>query len=167
MTENWKSIAGYDGLYEVSSIGRVRSLNYNHTGKIKVLKPRKICTGYLVVGLHKNREKKLFKVHRLVAAAFIPNPDSKPQVNHKNEIKSDNRAENLEWMTAKENCNFGTRNERISKPVIQLTKSGKLVAEFKSITEAARQTGIAHSNIVSCCRGLLKTTGGFVWSYAQ
>ena len=172
MKEEWKSIAGYEGLYEVSSLGRVRSLKF---GKTKVLKPLDNGCGYLYVNLYKNREVKKFKVHRLVAQTFIPNPLGKPQVNHNNEIKTDNRVENLEWMTAKENNNYGTRNERAgkanskmqSKPVLQYTKDGKLIAEYPSTIEAERQTRIACSGISRCCRGNRKSAGGSIWKYAQ
>lgn len=171
--EIWKNIVGYEGLYEVSTSGRVRSLKF---GKTKVLKPAKEGNGYLIVSLCKDGEKKMFSVHRLVAKAFIPNPMHKPHVNHRNEVKTDNRVENLEWMTHKENQNYGTRNERsararinnpkISKPVLQLAKDGKIVAEYPSTHEAERQTGIDSRHISKCCKGEYKTSGGYVWKYA-
>ena len=137
--------------------------------KTKVLKPGKNTRGYPFVIICKNREMKNFKVHRLVAEAFIPNPLNKPEVNHKNEIKTDNRVENLEWMTGKENCNYGTRNERVakaqSKPVKQFTKDGVFVQDFISAKEAERQTGIFHTNIVACLKGKYKSAGGYVWKY--
>ena len=170
MKEEWKSITGYEGLYEVSSLGRVRSLNYHCTGKIKVLKPCKRGYGYLYVKLCKNRVMKKCSIHRLVAETFIQNPLNKPQVNHKDEDKTNNRASNLEWMTAKENSNYGTRNEHVakvlSKPVLQFTKDSKFVAEYLSTHDAERRTGIAHSSIAKCCRGSYKSAGGSVWRYA-
>lgn len=110
----WKPIENFDG-YEVSSQGDIRSLNYRRTGKTKKLRLSADNHGYSTVVLCTNGKRNYFKVHRLVATAYVPNPQNKPQVNHKNEVKSDNRFENLEWATAKENTNYGTRNKKISK----------------------------------------------------
>ena len=164
----WKEISGYDGLYEVSDTGLVRSLKF---GKTRILKPRKRRDGYLSVMLCKDSKYKIMFVHRLVASAFIPNPQNLDTVNHKNEDKHNNNISNLEWMTLADNQNYGTRNKRIaeahSKQVQQLDKkTGELLATFPSIQEAERQTGIADSNICSCCRGKLKSAGGYRWSYA-
>lgn len=120
MIEEWKSIPGYEGLYEISSYGRVRSLErfYIRQNVIMVHKPEIILSpvkdgfGYLQVGLHCNGKQKIIKVHRLVAQAFIPNPDNFPQINHKDEDKTNNNVDNLEWCTAKYNINYGTRQER-------------------------------------------------------
>ena len=103
--EIWKPIKDFEGYYEVSNIGRVRSLNYKRTGKGKILKNIEDYKGYLEVVLTKNGKRKQFKVHRLVAEAFIPNPENKPCIDHINTIKSDNRVENLRWVTYKENSN--------------------------------------------------------------
>ena len=103
--EIWKPIKDFEGYYEVSNIGRVRSLNYKRTGKEKILKNIEDYKGYLEVVLTKNGKRKQFKVHRLVAEAFIPNPENKPCIDHINTIKSDNRVENLRWVTYKENSN--------------------------------------------------------------
>ena len=103
--EIWKPIKDFEGYYEVSNIGRVRSLNYKRTGKEKILKNIEDYKGYLEVGLTKNGKRKQFKVHRLVAEAFIPNPENKPCIDHINTVKSDNRVENLRWVTYKENSN--------------------------------------------------------------
>ena len=103
--EIWKPIKDFEGYYEVSNIGRVRSLNYKRTGKEKILKNIKDYKGYLEVVLTKNGKRKQFKVHRLVAEAFIPNPENKPCIDHINTVKSDNRVENLRWATYKENSN--------------------------------------------------------------
>ena len=109
MEEIWKDIEGYEGIYQVSNNGRVRSLLYN---KIKMLKTQTYKRGYKYIALSKNGEKKKYKIHRLVAQAFIPNPNNYPQINHKDEDKSNNYINNLEWCTPKYNNNFGTRNER-------------------------------------------------------
>ena len=117
MKEIWKDVAGYEGLYQVSNKGRVKSLDHvapnNHFHKGQLLKQRCDKNGYLIVGLS-NGKHKWFKVHRLVALAFIPNPQNYPTVNHKNEIKTCNEVWNLEWMTVKDNNNHGTRKYRIS-----------------------------------------------------
>ncbi len=126
MEEIWRDIAGYEGLYQVSNLGRVKSLErttkrFNgfkvceYKDGNKILKQSKNYKGYLFVGLCKNGKEKKYKVHRLVAEAFIDNPNNLPQVNHKNENKECNISNNLEWCTNKYNCNYGTRNERIYK----------------------------------------------------
>lgn len=164
--EIWCPIKGYEGIYEVSDQGRVRSLKF---GKERILKPGRNPKGYILVHLYKNREKKWYLVHRLVALAFIPNPDNLPQVNHKDENPSNNKVENLEWCDCKYNNNYGTRNQRqaekISKPVLQLTKSGELVREWKSTRDAERNLGFNHGNISSCCTGKCKSAYGFIWKF--
>ena len=174
MTEIWKEIEGYDGLYEVSDKGNVRSRNYNHTGTTQVLQPGEV-RGYLQVGLNKNGKRKRFFVHRLVAKAFLENTQNLLEVNHKNEDKADNRIENLEWCSREYNNNFGTRNRRIaesntnnpkrSKAVLQISKSGEFLKEFPSLMEAWRETGIYHGHICRCCLGKLKSAGGYLWRY--
>lgn len=171
--EEWKSIIRFEGLYDVSSEGRVRSLwdGRHKIHRIKVLKPRKNKGGYLHVNLWKDGEMKTFKVHRLVASSFIKNPLNKSDVNHKNEIKTDNRVDNLEWMTRKENIKYGTRTERCSKaqskPVLQYTKEEVLVKEYPSTIEASRHTGINQGSISSCCIGRIKSAGGSLWKYKK
>ena len=113
----WRDIPGYEGKYQVSNDGKVRSLNYRHTGKKQILKERVDIGGYAVIGLCKDGKEKKYKVHRLIALAFIPNPNNLPYVNHKDENKTNNHVSNLEWCTAKYNVNYGTRNERHSKKV--------------------------------------------------
>lgn len=113
--EIWKSVIGYERLYKVSNLGKVKSMNYKHTGLSKILTPIKTHNGYLQVKLYRYGKMSREYVHRIVASAFIPNFETKPQVNHKNENKSDNRVENLEWVTSKENLNYGTRVKRAAK----------------------------------------------------
>ena len=151
MSEVWKTIEGFEGRYEVSNIGRIRSFMTN-TGAIRE-KPLILCQkidkyGYLVVGLNKNGKKNFRAVHRLVALAFIPNTGNLPQINHKNEDKQDNRVENLEWCTVSYNNNYGTHSKRISnsmknnpkisRAVLQCDKNGSIVNEYPSTHEAAR-----------------------------
>lgn len=190
MEEIWKDIEGYEGLYQVSNIGRVKSLEkYVKTGggyglhflSERILKQGKGSRGYLQVRLGNGKKQKMFAVHRLVAQAFIPNPDSLPQVNHKDENKENNCVDNLEWCSSKYNCNYGSRNCKIgstqkesgiqrnnkytSKEVYQYTLDGIFVNTYPSMHEAARQTGLDNSAISKVCRGKIKYTGGFIWSY--
>lgn len=109
MTEIWKNIEGYEGKYQVSNLGRVKSM----IGQEKVLHPKKHRNGHLQIGLHKDKKRKTMYIHRLVAQAFIPNPDNLPCVNHKDENPNNNNVDNLEWCTQKYNCNYGTRVDRI------------------------------------------------------
>lgn len=162
MKEIWKDIKGYEGIYQVSDLGRVRSLKF---GKERILVGRKDSDGYLRVGLCKDGKEKTCRVHRLVAEAFIPNPDGLPQVNHKDERKSNNVASNLEWCDCKYNINYGMRTERISKTVYQYTLDSSLVGSYPSVREAGRRTGYSKSHISDCCRGERKQAYGFVWSY--
>lgn len=162
--EYWKTIEGY-GDYMVSSLGRVKSLNYRNTGKEKILKPRVDRYGYLQIGLNKTGKKKKFLVHRLVANTFIPNVDNKPEVNHKNEIKTDNRVKNLEWMTHYENMNYGTRNKRAAKAISKAHKGKKVICIetnqiFNSLTEACEWCGLkCMTGITMCCQGKYKSAG--------
>ena len=109
MTEIWKNIEGYEGKYQVSNLGQVKSM----IGQEKVLHPKKHRNGHLQIGLHKDKKRKTMYIHRLVAQAFIPNPDNLPGVNHKDENPNNNNVDNLEWCTQKYNCNYGTRVDRI------------------------------------------------------
>ena len=169
--EVWKDIFGYEGLYQVSDCGIVKSLKF---GKERILKPGTDGNGYLFVYLYKNRKKKMCKVHRLVCQTFLPNPNNLPQVNHKDEDKTNNKVDNLEWCDRKYNNNYGTRIQRInekntngkcSKPVIQFTKDGKIVKEWKSTRDVERNLGYGHSSISVCCLGKQKTSYGFIWKY--
>ena len=174
--EEWRDVKGFEGLYQVSNLGRVRSLNYLHTGKERVLKQCKNNHGYQQVTLYKDGKVKKGKVHRLVAEAFIPNPDGLPCVNHIDECKTNNIVTNLEWCTVKYNTNYGTGIERMAKvqrnhpnrstPVYQYTLDGSLVRSYLSTHEAARQTGYSRGNICACCYGKRKKAYGYIWSYA-
>ena len=169
MKEIWKDIEGYEGLYQVSNFGRVRSLK---NGKVRILKPLTNKNGYLRVQLYKNNSLKTIFIHRLVAMAFIPNPNNLPMVNHKDEDKTNNIVSNLEWCDAKYNSNYGTARkrmiEKIQKVVLQIDKNTNVVINiFPSMKEAERQTGYNHGHICNCCKGKLKTTGGYKWSYKE
>ena len=169
--EVWRDIEGYEGLYQVSDQGRVKSLGRKWSKSERTLKPVVRHDGYVVVNLYSGGERKMFKVHRLVCEAFHENPDNKPQVNHINEDKADNRACNLEWATARENSNFGTRTERVakaqSKPVAQYAQDGELIKIWPSAREAERQTGFGHGYICQSANGKRKQAYGFIWKYVS
>lgn len=168
--EEWRDIEGYEGLYQVSNYGRVKSLKF---GKMIILKNR-YCAGYWSVMLYKNGIGVPKTVHRLVAEAFIPNPQNLPCVNHKDENRSNCVSDNLEWCTYEYNSNYGTRNERnkekltnrtdLSKQVYQYSLDGELIKIWSSSREAKR-CGFLQNCISLCCRGKLKTHKGYRWSY--
>ena len=171
MKEIWKDIKNYEGLYQVSNFGRVKSLKF---GKEKILKLLKHNCGYLYIGLHKDNNVKNYYIHRLVAEAFIPNPDNLPQVNHKDENKLNNVVSNLEWCDAKYNINYGTARERssekmingkLSKKVFQYDLEGNFIREWESVNETGRN-GFDSSAIAKCCKDIIKTYKGFKWSYS-
>ena len=156
--EHWKEIAGYEGLYEVSDKGRVKSLKY---GKEKILKPSNNPRGYLQVCLYKDGNRKQLLVHRLAAEAFIQNPNNLETVNHKDEDKTNNTVGNLEWMTLEDNIIYSQARQ------VQMfdKKTGELLATFPSTREAERVTGIDQSSISKCCKGKRKSTGGYIWCF--
>lgn len=160
-----------NGKYVVFNNGSIWIRNWNRTGKPKRMKQRKNVYGYLCCHINK----KDVIVHRLIAECFLPNPNNLPQVNHKNEVKTDNRVENLEWCDCKYNNNYGMRTERssisrtnhpkLSKPVYQYAKNGQFVAEYLSLHEIERQLGYDISHISACCNGERKSAYGYIWSY--
>ncbi|WNT43856.1 HNH homing endonuclease [Lactococcus phage PMBT68] len=161
MTEIWKDIIGYEGLYQVSNLGRVKGK------RMKGLYTDK--DGYYHVNLYKNGKMTNTFVHRLVALNFIDNPENKAQVNHIDENKSNNAVSNLNWMTNKENINWGTGIKRAHKTLRKQPKNGKSITNgidvFISVHEAARSTSSDRGNIYKCLKDSSKTCGGFHWSY--
>lgn len=179
-TELWKNIKGYEGLYQVSNMGRVKSLErtsidkrgHKHHTKERILKSRPNHKGYLRLTLHNDSgKKKSFFVHRLVCEAFHENTENKPFVNHIDENKTNNIANNLEWCTYAENNNHGTRNARIAKslsrPVAQYTLDGELIKVWQSPREVQRQLGFDQSHISKVALGKQKTAYGYVWKYIE
>ena len=170
--EEWKPIPGYEGLYEVSNWGRIKSHLYCKSQKTseRILSPGN-SRGYYYVELCKDGKRKKRSIHRLVAEAFIPNPSNLPEVNHKDENKENNYLGNLEWCDHSYNNSYGTKNQRtaekLGKPVVQLDKQGNFITEHKSIREASRVTSIAPINICRCCKHKdgYKSRGGFIWIY--
>lgn len=181
----WKDIPNYEGIYQVSNLGEVRSLNYNHTGKIKTLKIGINKYGYCTVTVDGKR----CKVHRLVALTFIPNPNKFPQVNHLDENKSNNCVWNLEWCTAEYNCNYGSRNARMgsslngdkngmygkkhssetkeligsySKKKVRCIETGVI---YDSINDLAIFLGVNRTSITRVLKGIRKSLCGLHFEY--
>ena len=198
-TEIWKPVVGYEELYEVSNFGRVRSLDRidsnNHPLKGVILKPYISNSGYLLVGLYKQQKRDRKLLHRLVAEAFIPNPDNKPEIDHINTIKTDNTVflnedgsinyekTNLRWTTRKENINNPLTKTKMrinarkpskgkygkkhhrSKPIIQYDKEGNFIKEWECANDVERVLGISNKHIGSVCLGKRKSCGGYIWKY--
>lgn len=172
MEEIWKDIEGYEGLYQVSNVGRVKSVRKNI-----ILKSRIERNGYESVKLSANNISKGYYIHRLVANAFIPNPDNLPQVNHKDENKTNNCVDNLEWCTRHYNHNYGTINIRISqkqlndknksKVVLQYSLDGTFIKEWKSTMDVQRNLGFDNANIVNVCNGKRRIAHGYLWKYKK
>ena len=172
MEEIWKDIKGYEGKYQVSSLGNIKSLERIRKGKSgsnvyvpeKLLKCKNDKDGYkecaLCIGTHKKA--KYYKVHRLVAEAFLPNPNNYPIINHRNEIKSDNRVENLEWCTNEYNCRYS-----FAKPIIQFSINNEFIRKWDCIVDAKNNLQIKGSEISKCCSGKYKTVKGYKWGYAD
>ena len=183
MEEIWKDIKNYEGIYQVSNMGRIKSverymLNRWGNGFKKWREKIKIQTlsknGYYTVRLSNNGKDKGYSTHRLVAEAFVPNPENKPCVDHINTDRTDNRAENLRWCTNKENQNNPLtkikmkRNKSKAKPIIQLTKTNELVQKWESASQVQRDLGYNKSAISSCCRGAKsKTAYGYKWGFEK
>lgn len=170
--EVWKNKINYEGLYQVSNLGRVKSNPRNGTIKeVRILKPQKQQNGYLFVRLYKNGKAKKYLIHRLVAEAFIENPNNLPEVNHKNEDKTCNEDWNLEWCDNPYNINYGNRNKRVreklSKKVNQYDLEDNFIKTWDCIRDAEGELKIHNSSISACCKGKRKTAGSYIWKYKE
>ena len=177
MEEIWKTIEDYPN-YMVSNLGNVKALNYNKTGEEKILKTSHNNGGYHSLTLSKNNKKKQITVHKLVAEAFIPNPENKPCIDHINTDRTDNRAENLRWVTYQENQNNpktivnhsvavkGNKNP-MAKEILQYTLTNEFIKSWDCSMDVQRELGINNANIIQCCKGKRKTTGGYKWVYGN
>lgn len=174
MAEEWKDVKDFEGIYQVSNLGRVKSLDRVVTYedgrkrfyKGKILRPDETKNGYLHVVLCKDGSQHSVNVHRLVALAFIPNPNNYKEVNHIDEDKTNNCVNNLEWCTRTYNNNYGTRTQRTQKKVYQYDLETKeLLKVFPSLTDVTKQLGYDFRNISSCCLGKRKQAYNYIWRY--
>ena len=177
MQEIWKDVPGYEGLYQVSNVGRVKSVyriinrNRGYVARKEVILKPCIRRRYLFVQLSKNGKQKNFFVHRLVAMAFIDNPKNYPQIDHINGDKYNNSVDNLRWVTAKENSNNpNASNSPIGKTkkgkvIIQCDLQGNPIKEWASSVDIQRKFGYWRGNITNCCLGVVKTSYGYIWRY--
>lgn len=170
--EEWKDIKGYEGYYQISSYGNVKSLDRickNGNGfflkKGCYLKQIKDRNGYLCVVLQKHGSRKFKLIHRLVAEEFIKKDEGKNEINHKDENKSNNHFSNLEWCSRSYNMNYGSRPYTNSKCVVQMDDDNNIISTYLSISEADRITGINYRNIANCCIGIAKHAGGYKWRF--
>lgn len=182
MEEIWKDIEGYEGLYQISSYGRVKSLNYRNKGTEGILTPKCNCDGRLWVDLWGHGKPKHMLIHRLVGMAFIPNPNNYPQINHMDENPKNNRAENLEWCTGSYNIRYSLeRHPRQWYPyptncgrkvirtrrIVQLDLSGNVVRVWDNLITIKHETGWNEWHIEECCKGNRHKAKGYIWRYAS
>lgn len=183
MKEIWKDIPNYEGLYKISNLGNVKSLDHirkngtnEYMQKGKKLKPQK-ANNYLFVRLSKEEKTKQHFIHRLVAISFLPNKLNYKEVNHKDENPNNNKIQNLEWCSHKYNINYGTGNQRRSKTETKTKRNGKkiiqynldniIIKKWNNQLEIQEQLKIPQSNISNCCKGKRKTAGGYIWKYEK
>ena len=181
INEEWKPIKGYENLYMISNFGRLKHLKYGRVKKERLCGSYLNNNGYYLCHLYKNNIRRMILLHRLVAEAFVPNPNNYPFVNHKNSIRTDCAYYNLEWCTRSYNTKYSyDHNDRRrkmnwksgkyninSKSVIMSDKNGNFIKRFDCIMDAERELGILNNSIVSCLKGRNKTSGGYKWNYAK
>lgn len=167
MKEIWKDIPGYKGKYQVSNLGQVKSIVWKGVVKDTIFTPWKNHCGYMMVSLRDGVRKKSFSVHRLVWEAFNGQIPDGIQVNHIDEDKTNNALENLNLLSPKANCNWGTRNKRIGNQIVQLDVDGNLVNVFDTPNEAEKTLHIFATSIIAVCKGRNKTAGGCKWRYVK
>lgn len=181
--EEWKDICGYDGMYQISTLGRIRSTNYLRTGKTKILKQATNNCGYKYVVLRECGKKKNLYIHRLVASAFIDNTENLPEVDHIDTSKTNNIVTNLRWVSHKQNQNNQISHRKMiennvptmkgrcgklharSKPVIQYDLNLNFIKEWESINLASIGLGLNAANIYLCCNNARNKCGGFIWKF--
>lgn len=175
--ELWKDIKEYEGLYQVSNLGNIKSLDKKDSlgrkVKGKKMKPIKRKDGYLDITLHKNGKGKHFLLHRLIAEAFIENKNNSNEINHIDENKTNNKVENLEWCNRSYNINYGlaNKNRRITllnkrgKRIIQYDKNGNIIKIYPSLMQVVRELNLGKSHLSQACNGKRKTCGGYHWKY--
>lgn len=197
MIEVWKDISGYEGIYQVSNLGRVKSLPRTHkcyadrmyVTKERILKVHPNSQGYLRVPLKNGHKEERRFVHRLVAEAFIPNPYNKTDVNHIDCVPTNNNAENLEWTTHSENMLWAVKcgrfehlkeqrskrgkaiiekaREYVKRKICLIDENGNVIKRYNTITDACKEYGLDHGGVTKCCQGKYKTCGGYRWRYAD
>ena len=165
MIEEWKDIPNFNGLYQVSNNGNIKRTKDEY-----IFKKNKNSRGYRIITLTKDKKEYSLSVHRLVAEAFIPNPNNLPQINHKDGNKLNNKIENLEWCTQSENMKHAYKNKleiKSGKKVAQFDLDMKIIKIWDKIIEAEKEYKIAHGKITMVCKGKRKTAGGYIWRYYE
>lgn len=168
--EEWREVLGFDILFEISNAGRIRTRYSEKEGYIEewlLIQPRFNASGYLCINIRQQKRQRTILVHRLVAEAFLENPHHLPEINHKDEDKTNNAAENLEWCTHEYNCRYGTRNERSARKNRKAVKCIETGVVYSSAEEAANQYGLCKTAILNCIKGRSKTSGGLTWVFAD
>ena len=170
MVEEWKEVLGFDVLYEVSNLGRVRSRyseDRGYSNEYVYLKPLDNGHGYLRFNWRMKKRQRTVYLHRLVAEAFLPNPDMLPEVNHKDENKANCRVDNLEWCDHKYNASYGTKNERMAEKRVKPVQCIETGVIFRSARDAGKELGVTNTAISNCLKGRSKTAAGYTWRYAD
>lgn len=169
--EVWKDIPNFEGRYMVSNLGRVKSIKYRHHDKIQILSQENERQYKRVTLYSKDGKRKWYRVHRLVAQCFIPNPNNYKEINHKDENPSNNCVDNLEWCDRSYNINYGDRNKKVAskrnKSIIQFDKNNNFIKQYNSITEVVNLFEFDRSNIIACLKGRIPTAYGYKWKYAD
>lgn len=172
--EVWSEIPQYEGLYEISNLGRVRSLKFAGGQRQKIIKPTCNSKGYQQIGLWKDKKRQVKYIHRLVATSFVKNPMNLNEVNHIDEDKSNNRFDNLEWCTRRYNMTYGNMQKKIKnnmkyykRPIVMINESGEVLKRWSSAADAERSDGFDAASICNCCRGRVQKVRGKIFKYEK